>query len=70
MEKNSTDTSLKILALNQPSDIKIVPFARLSFREKPDVTATFGLKAEFKNAADNVHLQSAYIITSVKKEHR
>lgn len=53
LEKNLTDTSLKMLALNQPSDIKVVPFARLSFREKPDVTAIFGLKAEFKNAADN-----------------
>lgn len=53
LEKNPTDTSLKILALNQPSDIKIVPFARLSFKEKPNVSAVFGLKTEFKNAADN-----------------
>ena len=53
LEKNPTDTSLKILALNQPSDIKIVPFARISFKEKPNVTTVFGLKTEFKNAADN-----------------
>ena len=47
------DASLKVLALNQDSDIKVVPFARLSFKDKPDVKAVFGLKAEFKNAADN-----------------
>lgn len=53
LEQDSTTGSFKILALNQTADIKIVPFARLSFREKPDVTAIFGLKTEFKNAADN-----------------
>lgn len=53
LQDNQADTSLKLLTLDQASDVKIVPFARLSFKEKPDVKAVFGLKAEFKNAADN-----------------
>lgn len=50
---NKADPQLQLLALNQVSDVKIVPYSRLSFREKPIVKAHFGLKTEFKNSADN-----------------
>ena len=30
-----------------------MPYSRLSFREKPIVKVNFGLKTQFKNAADN-----------------
>lgn len=51
--QNKTDPTLKLLSLNQASEIKIVPYSRLSFREKPIVKVNFGLKTQFKNAADN-----------------
>ncbi|MGE8552101.1 MAG: hypothetical protein ACN6NN_14470, partial [Acinetobacter calcoaceticus] len=33
--QNKADTTLKLLGLNQASEVKIVPYSRLSFREKP-----------------------------------
>ncbi|WP_461196693.1 hypothetical protein [Acinetobacter pittii] len=53
LTQNKTDPTLKLLSLNQASEIKIVPYSRLSFREKPIVKVNFGLKTQFKNAADN-----------------
>ncbi len=53
LAKNKADPTLKLLSLNQASEIKIVPYSRLSFREKPIVKVNFGLKTQFKNAADN-----------------
>ncbi|MGF2880721.1 hypothetical protein VSN93_11725 [Acinetobacter johnsonii] len=47
------DPSLKILAINQASEIKVVPYARISFKETPLVSVNFGLKTEFKNSASN-----------------
>lgn len=53
LKVNQVDPSLKILSSNQSADVKVVPFARISFREKPNVQVNYGLKAQFKNAADN-----------------
>ncbi|MBJ8450137.1 hypothetical protein I6M73_19200, partial [Acinetobacter pittii] len=53
LTQNKTDPTLKLLSLNQASEIKIVPYSRISFREKPIVKVNFGLKTQFKNAADN-----------------
>ncbi|WP_254629002.1 hypothetical protein, partial [Acinetobacter oleivorans] len=53
LAQNKADPTLKLLDLNQTSEIKIVPYSRLSFREKPIVKVNFGLKTQFKNAADN-----------------
>jgi hypothetical protein len=50
---NQTDSSLKLLVSDQLADIKIVPFARISFSEKPNVKVIYGLKAQLKNSADN-----------------
>lgn len=50
---NQTDSSLKLLTSNQLADIKVVPFSRISFSEKPNVKVIYGLKAQFKNSADN-----------------
>jgi hypothetical protein len=52
-KENAVDPSLKILQINQTSEIKVVPYARISFKEKPLVSVNFGLKTEFKNSADN-----------------
>lgn len=51
--QNKADPTIKLLDLNQASEVKIVPYSRLSFREKPIVKVNFGLKTQFKNAADN-----------------
>ncbi len=53
IESKRIDSSLKVLATNQPSEIKIVPYSRISFKDKPNITISFALKSQFKNAADN-----------------
>ncbi|EPF74663.1 hypothetical protein [Acinetobacter rudis] len=53
LQQNSVDNSLKLLARNQKADIKIVPYARISFHDKPNIKIAFSLKSEFKNADDN-----------------
>lgn len=53
LTQNKADPTIKLLDLNQASEVKIVPYSRLSFREKPIVKVNFGLKTQFKNAADN-----------------
>lgn len=53
LSSNQIDPSLKVLAINQISDIKVTPYSRISFINKPDVSVAFSLKAQFKNAADN-----------------
>ncbi|HAV5562157.1 TPA: hypothetical protein JI108_10085 [Acinetobacter baumannii] len=53
LTQNKADPTIKLLDLNQASEVKIVPYSRLSFREKPIVKINFGLKTQFKNAADN-----------------
>ncbi|HAV4539749.1 TPA: hypothetical protein JIS19_04655 [Acinetobacter baumannii] len=53
LTQNNADPTIKLLDLNQASEVKIVPYSRLSFREKPIVKVNFGLKTQFKNAADN-----------------
>lgn len=53
LTQNKDDPTIKLLDLNQASEVKIVPYSRLSFREKPIVKVNFGLKTQFKNAADN-----------------
>ncbi|MFW6710942.1 hypothetical protein ACODTS_03445 [Acinetobacter pittii] len=53
LTQNKADPTIKLLDLNQVSEVKIVPYSRLSFREKPIVKVNFGLKTQFKNAADN-----------------
>lgn len=45
--------NLKLLNNNQVADIKVVPYARISLKDKARMTTTFNLKAEFKNSADN-----------------
>lgn len=52
-KENHVDPSLKILQVNQTSEIKVVPYARISFKEKPLVSVNFGLKTEFKNSENN-----------------
>ncbi|ENW47128.1 hypothetical protein [Acinetobacter baumannii] len=53
LTQNKADPTIKLLDLNQASEVIIVPYSRLSFREKPIVKVNFGLKTQFKNAADN-----------------
>lgn len=53
LTQNKADPTIKLLDLNQASEVKIVPYSRLSFREKPIVKVNFGLKTQFKNVADN-----------------
>ncbi|KQD01656.1 hypothetical protein [Acinetobacter soli] len=51
--QNKIDSTLKLLGTDQLAEVKIVPFSRLSFREKPIMLVDFALKSEFKNASDN-----------------
>ncbi|WP_269914457.1 hypothetical protein [Acinetobacter sp. HY1485] len=45
--------NIKMLEMNQASDIKITPYAHLSFEYKPKVLVSYGVVSEFLNAANN-----------------
>lgn len=44
--------AFKVLAKNNLAEIKVTPYSRISFQNKPQVAISFGLKTQFKNAAD------------------
>ncbi|SPL72491.1 hypothetical protein [Acinetobacter stercoris] len=52
LQSYQIDSSLKVISPNQPSEIKVVPYSRISFRDKPNVYVAFALKSQFKNSAD------------------
>ncbi len=68
LDSNQVDSSLKVLAINQPSEIKIIPYSRISFKEKPDINIGFGIKSQFKNSMDNnASTKRLYSYISTKK---
>ena len=53
LSQNQTDLTLKILALNKDAEIKVVPFARISFSQQPKIMISFAMHTRFKNVLDN-----------------
>ncbi len=53
LSQNQTDQTLKILELNKDAEIKVVPFARISFSQQPKIMISFAMHTRFKNALDN-----------------
>ncbi|MFT4020336.1 MAG: hypothetical protein QM666_02335 [Acinetobacter sp.] len=52
MSQKSSSNSSHLLTNDPTADIKLVPFSRLSLREKSWMNVHFGMKSHFKNAAD------------------
>lgn len=51
--EKTLSSNIKMLEMNQASDIKITPYAHISFAYKPNVLVSYGVVSEFLNAADN-----------------
>lgn len=49
----ASNQNTQVLDLNQNADIKISPYAALSFASKPNVSSDYGVVSEFKNSANN-----------------
>lgn len=59
----SDELSAKLGGKNPSADIKIVPYARMSFKDKPLVKTSYGMFVRFKNSADNKEVKKSYVYT-------